>query len=238
MDIELLEQINEKLGDIKEEYIVKMLTMQFYASFLMKYKHVVEQDGEEIITNFLYKHINLLIEQKEDNPADLEFQDHYIAYVAAIIYDFEIINDEAIADFVMRRYMEYKVINLEQGISEEEAWKNCFIKEYETPEHLLENMGLLYKEITPRIYRDAVKFLLNNLEYFELCSPLNQDLIIELIKTLFTPKNKRFTALFHTEIPQVLIKIEGEYKLSVPNLVMACIELFIEYQQERIIVNS
>ena len=240
MDEDITTLLNNKLNSIKEEYVIKMLSMQFYRAFLLKYQYVAETDGEELITDFILRHITLIVQQDDDKPQpDQEWQDYFIAYVSSCVYDFEIVNDEAIADLIQRRYTEYKWMHIDQGETIEKAWEETFRKEYTADDDLLHDIGPMYKEFSSRVYRDAIRYLKENVEYFSLCSPLEDEEIIGIMTELFSVKNKRFTSLFHSDIPMVITKLkDNKFKLNIPNLILACVEMFVEYQSDKIIVHN
>jgi len=241
MNEELTNKLTDKLNAIKEEYSIKMISMQFYSAFLNKYNFVVEQEGEELITNFILKHVSFLVQQDEENNIfpDAEFQDYFLAYVSSYVYDYELINEEKIADLVMSRFNAYNLLYIKEGKSEEEGFNATFIKEYNPSTSLITDIGPSYSEISPKIYRDAIKYIKKNIDYFSLYTMLDYSEIKVAISKIFTLKNKRFISFFTNEIPQILMLYDkNQYKLSIPNLIMASIALFLEWQQEHVIVTK
>jgi len=228
----------DKLNLVKLHHNINLISMQFYFAFMNKYNFVIESDGEEKITKFIVKHITKLLTQDEKEIfPDAEFQDYYIAYVSSYVYDFEIINEEAIADLIMRRYNEYKLIYIDDGSTEEEAWEACFRKEYTTHPLVLKAIGPSYDKFDNQIYADAIEYIIDNIEYYQLYTMLMPDKLEEVLRELFTEENSQFLALFEIEVPQVLLSCDKKLKLSIPNLIMSTIEIFLTWQQEHIIVN-
>lgn len=234
MEDDLQQKINDKLAEIKEEFSIKMISMQFYAAFLDHYSHLIQEEGENKITNFITRHITLLVKHEIDNPPDAEIENYFLAYMSSFVYDYEIINEKEIADLIMRRYNEYRLLYE----SEEEAWEKCFIKEYEIPDEFIDSVGPSYRKNSSAIIKDAIEYLKMNVEYFEQYTLLEGEELENVIGELFTLENKQFTSLFKSEIPQVLIKLDSKLKLSIPNLLLACVGLFIEWQEKFIFINN
>jgi hypothetical protein len=240
MDIELANIQNEKLKNCKLEYTIRTVGMQFYFAFLDKYKYVVEADGEKMITDWLVKHITLLIENDTKHKPDGEFMHYFLSYFSSYVYDFEIINEPEIADLVLRRYHEYKLLHIDQGETEEKAWKECFVRKYKPTKEMKNILGPAYKTIPDLkpVYEDAIKYILFYKDYFQLYTLLDEEKLLEVLEELFTIDNKFFISLFETEIPQVLVYCNNAWKLSIPNLIMACTGMFLSWQDEHIIVNN
>ena len=239
INTELENSLSKKLDYIRKEYSIRMISMQFYSAFLSKYSFVVESIGEKVITDFIVGHVQLLALQDDEKGIfpDGEFQDYFLSYVSSYVYDYEIINFEAIADLIYRRFNEYQILYINEGKDPVESWNECLRKEWETPSYLKEAVGPSYKELSPRVYRDAIKIIKKNIEYFQLYSFMEEDVLIEALSEVFNTKNLKFTSLFQTEIPQVFISYDkNRYKLSIPSLVLAGVGLFIEWQSNHVIV--
>ena len=240
MDVDLQEKQTAKLNAIKDEYSIKMIAMQFYSAFLNKYAYMVVDVGETDITDFIIHHIQLLVLQNDnDIIPDAEFQDHFIAYVSSFVYDYELLDDEAIADLVARRFTEYHFAYTYDGKTKDEAWIICFKKEYEQPEDLRNAIGPCYHKFTSRVYQDAIKYIKRNKQYLQMYTMLDDESLDRAIDDVFNMKNRKFTSFFKTEIPQVFIAYDdNRYKLSIPNLLLASAGLFLEWQQSRIFVTN
>jgi len=238
-EITLQEKQQDHLSKIKEDYSHKMIAMQFYSAFLNKYRFVVEQEGEELITNFIWQHIYNLIYQDDEKKiyCDAEFQDYFLAYVSSYVYDYDLINEEAIADLIMRRYTEYDLLYIKEGKTPEEAFAATLVKEYETPDYLMNDIGPSYSKFDSKIYRDAGRYIRKNLNYFSQYTMMDDESLKYTLSQLCNPKNKQFTSFFESEIPQVLISYDNRIKLSIPNLLLASTGLFIKWQRDKVIIN-
>ena len=230
----------QALTKLKEEYMKSAITARFFFAFQSKYPWLSKEEEGTSIFDFVSRHVSRLVENKDDDGMDAEFQDHLFAFVSSYVYDFEIIDEGAIADFIMRRYNEYKILYIDQGVDEKTAWRACF-RDGEIGSGESVDEGLIYEGALDRemLADDAIEHIHNYIDYFQLYTTLSPEKLREVLAGLFAKDNEAFLSLFANEFPQVVVECgKNEYKLSVPNLIMACVGLFLNWQSKHVILDE
>jgi hypothetical protein len=226
---EIEDSLDEKLEQLKTDYMTMQINLQVYREYLKKYLYIVNESGEGLISQYIQD--NIILVANDDRKADKEWRDYYMAYISGLPYDFEIVNGPAIADLVQRRMVSLELRMKEENLDYKAAFekeKKYYNKSYKTDKEMSMLIGRSYKTVSDKIIDDAIEYLKSYANYLTQFSLYDPDEFRQEIYRIFDKNDLEFRSLFLNPSLLVLVEIPNGIILSPPNLVMAAVPLVIK----------